>query len=120
MMLWMRSKRSYLKPETIKVDIALTGVSLTMEKIHIIDNQEQTKVIPMSDLPTGYERSRSSPVLVSRKSETTTPEDSVICAQAQLAAESATQKVSLVIPVFNEEENLEELVQRCVLSCQKT
>ncbi|MDH4207090.1 MAG: glycosyltransferase, partial [Desulfobacteraceae bacterium] len=33
---------------------------------------------------------------------------------------SSQTSLSVVIPVFNEEENLDELIRRCLLACNRT
>ena len=100
--------------------MVLKGESQAMARIRGFDNQEQQTAVAESKPRAGYDLSRNVPSVTSRESPNASAKERLAGVPNQLALESVITVISLVIPVFNEEDNLKELVRRCLLSCQKT
>ncbi len=110
---------SSLKPKAIEVDIALKGESLNMGKIRNLDNPQSQETAAASKQPVAYERIRSSsPILDNKTLAKTSDSAQVVREQDEIATDPQNYIVSLVIPVFNEEENLDELIRRCLETCR--
>lgn len=89
-----------------------------MGNIKNTNNQSCREAIPTSNQTAAYVRIRSITQLFDQKKAPAIPDYSTQARQQEeTAAKKALPMVSLVIPVFNEKENLDELIRRCLETC---
>ncbi len=87
-------------------------------KIRSLDHPEPHEVGSVRSQPTVYEFSKSSPLVIEKQSVSSAKEmDNLAPEQDVQVTEKVVPVLSLVIPIFNEEKNLAELIRRCLEAC---